>query len=234
MIDVDAIFRDRIPNEKKLLAHGFVRENGGMTKRVPICGGTMTLRIDLPDGSLPYWHVFETDTGEEYVLPRVAAASGNFVGAVRDACETELKTVAQTCFDGTFPRAPQTARMLSRVRDALSVLPSFPFDDSDAAVLRHGSDGKWFAIIMTVSRRKIGLDGTENIEVINLKDDPRTVDAHVTADGFHRAYHMNKTHWYTVRLDDTVDDETLFACIRRSYELTSPKGRRKNTVSEVK
>ena len=37
------------------------------------------------------------------------------------------------------------------------------------------------------------------------------------------AYHMNKEHWNTVRLDGDVPEEELRAMLDHSWELTKPK-----------
>ena len=54
--------------------------------------------------------------------------------------------------------------------DTYSTSPDYPFDgDLETAVLRHGYNRKWYAIVMKVSRRKFGLDSDEVIDVVNLK-----------------------------------------------------------------
>ena len=43
--------------------------------------------------------------------------------------------------------------------------PDYPFDeDSETAVLRHGENRKWYALVMRVSRRKFGFDTDEVID----------------------------------------------------------------------
>ena len=46
----------------------------------------------------------------------------------------------------------------------------YPFEeDFETAVLRHGGNRKWYALVMQVSRRKFGFDCDEVIDVVNLK-----------------------------------------------------------------
>ena len=71
-------------------------------------------------------------------------------------------------------------------------------------------NGKWFAVIMHVSRSRLGLPGPGSVEVINLKDTPQEVKKRLETDGFLRADHMDRTNWYTVCLDDT-DKQKLCA-----------------------
>jgi predicted DNA-binding protein (MmcQ/YjbR family) len=39
--------------------------------------------------------------------------------------------------------------------------------------------------------------------------------------GFLPAYHMNKEHWLTVLLDNTVPEKEIYELIDDSYELTT-------------
>lgn len=95
-------------------------------------------------------------------------------------------------------------------------------------VFRHPANKKWFALAMTITRDKLGLEGEGFIDAVNLKCDPLLVNAMRQEPGFFPAYHMNKTHWITVALDGSADDEKLRFVLERSFDLTKPKmGRRK-------
>ena len=77
---------------------------------------------------------------------------------------------------------------------------------------RHNDTKKWFAMIMDLPESRLGLDGQEIIDVINLKCDPILI-------GSLRL---------TVALDERVPDEQLRMLVDMSYELTRKKFRRKN------
>ena len=52
----------------------------------------------------------------------------------------------------------------------LGTEPDYPFDeDFERAVLRHKGSRKWFAVVMRVSRRKLGLESDEAVDIVNLK-----------------------------------------------------------------
>ena len=94
------------------------------------------------------------------------------------------------------------------------------------AVLR-GSGGKWYAAVMDVPRSKLGLQGEEKVDILNVKCDPVLVGALRLQPGFLPAYHMNKNSWISILLDGTVSDEEIKTLIDISYALTMPKrGRR--------
>lgn len=97
------------------------------------------------------------------------------------------------------------------------------------AVFRHKNNQKWFAVIMAVPKSKIGLHSDERIDIINVKCDPIMIGSLLNEDGFFPAYHMNKSYWITISLDESVDDEKIKWLIDLSYELTSSgKKRLKN------
>lgn len=58
---------------------------------------------------------------------------------------------------------------------------------------------------------------------VNLKCEPNCADflRHIY-DGITPAYHMNKEHWNTIRLDSDVPIDGLYAMIEYSYRLTMP------------
>ena len=74
---------------------------------------------------------------------------------------------------------------------------------------------------MSVPKNKIGLSGNESIDIVNVKCDPIMIGSLLTSDGFFPAYHMNKTNWITIALDDSVPDDTIKMLLQISFELTS-------------
>ncbi|MDM0065239.1 MmcQ/YjbR family DNA-binding protein [Variovorax sp. J31P207] len=89
------------------------------------------------------------------------------------------------------------------------------------AVFRQKDSGKWYALFMTVQRKKLGLAGEGNVDVVNVKSRPEMVGSLRMKDGILPAYHMNKEHWLSVLLDATVPEELVLELISDSFELTS-------------
>ncbi len=102
--------------------------------------------------------------------------------------------------------------------------------DPGCCVFRHQSNGKWFAIIMDIPREKLGIPGGGNIDIVNFKCDPRLIGSFRGDKGIFPAYHMNKTHWLTVALDNTVEEDKMLFLLDVSYDLT----RGKNESNKVK
>ena len=97
----------------------------------------------------------------------------------------------------------------------------------DSAVLRHRSNNKWYAAVLDVQRCKLGLQGDEVVDIIDVKCDPMLIGSLIQKDGYFRAYHMNKEKWLTIILDGTVPEKEIFGLIDLSYELTEVKKKEK-------
>ena len=69
--------------------------------------------------------------------------------------------------------------------------------DPDSAVLRH-KNGKWYAIIMVVEKKILGLEEDGNIDILDVKCDPDLVGMIIQTYGFLPGYHMNKQHWLSL------------------------------------
>ena len=83
------------------------------------------------------------------------------------------------------------------------------------AVFRHAHNRKWFAIIMNVSGSLFGVE--DNVDVMNVKLPPEWVAQLSGQVGFAPAYHMNKKHWLTVCLDNTLLEMQLIELLSESF-----------------
>ena len=73
-----------------------------------------------------------------------------------------------------------------------ATLPDYPWADTPrAAVFRHTDNQKWFALLMEVPRDKLGLPGTEMLDIVNFKCDPILISSLRGETGIFPAYHMN-------------------------------------------
>ena len=114
------------------------------------------------------------------------------------------------------------------IQNHYATLPDYPWADTPrTAVFRHANNRKWFALMMEVPRDKLGLAGTEKLDIVNFKCDPILISSLRGETGIFPAYHMNKASWITASLDGSVSAETIELLLDVSYELTKPKPRRK-------
>ena len=107
--------------------------------------------------------------------------------------------------------------------DHYSTEPDYPWPGApNHAVFRHGGNRKWFALVLDVPRNKLGLPGTQMIDVVNLKCDPVLIASLRGAPGLLPAYHMNKENWITAVLDGSAPDAQIRTLLAMSYDMTAP------------
>ena len=110
------------------------------------------------------------------------------------------------------------------IKDTYDITYDLPFEeDFDTWVYRHPENRKWFGILMTVSKRKLGLDSDELIDLVNVKCAQEIIDDMWKLEGVYPAYHMNKRHWLTLCLDGSCPDDTIKWLVKISYDLTKAK-----------
>ena len=97
-------------------------------------------------------------------------------------------------------------------------------------VFRHSNNRKWFAVVMDVPKNKLGLEGADALDVVNLKCDPILIVSLRGAPGLFPAYHMSKENWITAALDGSASDETLKTLLDMSHQATAPKVRGKRNT----
>lgn len=93
--------------------------------------------------------------------------------------------------------------------------PKFP----NNAIWRRKDSGKWYAALLVVSKKKLGIDSDDIAEIINLRMDPEMLIFLVDNKKYYPGYHMNKRHWCTIILDGSVPLEEIYARIDESFVL---------------
>lgn len=120
------------------------------------------------------------------------------------------------------------------IAEAYSTAPDFPWESTpDAAVYRHENNRKWFALVMTIPKARLGIRSDGMIDIVNLKCDPLLVGSLRSEPGVFPAYHMNKDKWISVALDGSADDEQIKMLLDMSFELTAVtiQRKQKNNIS---
>lgn len=121
----------------------------------------------------------------------------------------------------------------SYIVDKYSIEPEYPWVKMPTfAVFRHSNNKKWFAVVMTITKDKLGFDSMENIDVVNLKCDQLLMGSVLNEQGIFPAYHMSKTHWISVALDGSAQEDKVKWLLDLSYDLTNKKIKKKK--EEVK
>lgn len=101
--------------------------------------------------------------------------------------------------------------------------PKFP----SYAVLRNANSSKWYAVVMTVEKKKLGLKGETRCEILDVKCDPIMIGSLLDGCEYLPGYHMNKANWVSVRLDGNLPREEVFNLIDLSYEMSQKNSKKK-------
>lgn len=97
----------------------------------------------------------------------------------------------------------------------------------DNAILRRKDTQKWYAAFLKVPKTKLGLDGSEIVEILDLRALPEEIEQIVDGKRFFGGYHMNKKHWYTICLNGSVPICEILNRIDASYQLAKKEIKRK-------
>lgn len=218
---VEKIFRKYKPNYAKLVKYGFTQEGDAYSYACDIVDNQFRLKIKIC-GSDIETEVIDLSTDEEYTLFLSDNAVGSFVGSVRNAYENALTDIAEKCFDKCVFKSEYTQAIIEYVNNTYGDELEFlweKFDDN--AIWRRRDNRKWYGVLLTVNKRKLGLDVDEKVEIIDLRTNTDNIDNIVDDVKIFRGYHMNKKHWITICLDGSVSVEEIEKLIDISYELAN-------------
>lgn len=217
------VFQYKKMNEEKMRAFGFIELKASYEITLPLLH-TLSICVTITKQGEVDYKVVDDFAKEEYVLVKVASATGEFVQEVREACKSILQEIAEQCFDLEVYRFQQAQRMVSYIQETYAISPEFPWGSyPDSAVFRHPHNQKWFALIMPLDAQKINPSYSGMVEIMDLKATPETVQELLTQTGYEKGYHMNKKYWYTIILDGTLEDEEIIGRISDSFTLTYGK-----------
>ena len=131
-----------------------------------------------------------------------------------------MEKIKKKCFEDEIFKANYTKEVINYIKNKYGDELEFLWEKSpNNAVIRRKSSNKWYAVILTISKRKLNLDSDELIEIINLHNSPEEIEKIIGNKKYFPAYHMNKKHWCTICLDGTVELKEIYKLIDVSHEL---------------
>lgn len=203
-------------SEQKLLQYGCSKE--GMTYRC-------IRKLKAPDfyavityeGQELHAEVYDAQLREPYTPFHVPGANGSFVSSIREEVEELLEDMVQQCIDGN----PYRTRILDYVAERYQSYPQFPWKSAPEHGTLKTAKGKWYGVIMHIPYRSLGIDVDGMTDVCNLKNCPEFIQELIDYKCFYPAYHMNKTYWFTILLDQKLSWKQLQKLIDESYRLVS-------------
>lgn len=202
---------------KKLEAYGFFKDGDVYVYEKDLEDRDFKSLIRIGKDGKISGKVIEKELDEEYLAIRYDRQNGAYVSKIREEYIAILEDIRKKCFEDDPFIYPQAMRVAAYIRKEYAGKPEYLWDKYPGyGVFRNGKNGKWFAIIMNVSGKKLDLDD-EEYEIIDVKADERTIASLVNEKGFFPGYHMNKGSWLSILLNDTLADEVIFSLIDASH-----------------
>ncbi len=168
--------------------------------------------------------LIEVEFGEKYGLHLVSGATGGFVSAVRKAYVEVLKNVSENCFALDVFKGSQVKKIIAHIEKKYGDSCEHLWAKSpENAIFRRQDNRKWYAVLITLSKRKLGIDSDELVNVMNLRIKPPELSKIVDGKKFFPAFHMNKSRWITIILDGSVNLKTIYKFIENSRVLALRK-----------
>ena len=217
---IKRIFQYKSVNLEKLTAYGFSKKSDIYSYHAVLPDSGFDITVNVTAQGEVTASVMDTALNEPYTLHLVDGAVGSFVGGVKLEYEQILTEIADQCFEPEIFQSRQAKEVIAYVKEKYGDELEYLWKKSpNNAIVRRKDKRKWYAAILTVSRRKLGFDSDEIAEVLDLRMKPEEVEKSVDGQKFLPGYHMNKKHWITICLDGTVSLEEICALIDESYKL---------------
>ncbi len=216
----ESIFKNKIPDFEKLRSVGFIERNGKYVYSCKIVDAQFNLSVLIDKDGTVKTRLNDTETNEEYVLHLLYDTTGPFIGRVRSEFCAVLQTIADKGFRTKTFSAPYTLAVMDYVQKTYGSTFEFLWEKfPQNAAVRRQDNKKWFAVILCVAKNKIGLSGTDPVEIIDLRAEKTDVPSIVDGQKYFAGYHMNKKSWITICLDGSVPINEIFQRLDASYIL---------------
>ena len=219
MREINNFIKDKKIDFKKLEEFGFKLINKSYCYHTSLLKNQfkMSVKINL-DNSI-FTEIIDTETNEPYILYLIEKRSGYSEKVYKEYSDI-LEKIKKKCFEDEIFKANYTKEVINYIKNKYGDELEFLWEKSPKnAVIRRKSSNKWYAVILTVSKRKLNLDCDEIIEVINLHNIAEEIEKLIDNKKYFPAYHMNKKYWCTICLDGTVEVKEIYKLIDISYEL---------------
>lgn len=206
-------------NYKKIIDYGFKKINDNYIYKKYISDNKFYVEVIYRNNSL-ISKVVEVDGNYEYILVDINSVNGDFVSKIKIEYESIIDDIINNCFDDDIFKQKQTKKVINYINKKYNTKLEFLWNDYPDCAIARNPNSKWYLLIMTISKRKLGLDSDDIIEIIDIKHPIDRIDNIVDNVNIFKGYHMNKKHWITIILDNKIEDKLLFKLIDTSYILT--------------
>ena len=219
-MDYSYIFRSAKIKKDSLETAGFVKTDGTTyTMKSTVSNATFnaSITLSLSKQTLTV-QLFDSATGERYALFDMPNAHGAFIAALREEVQQIIDDIKSKCFETNDLKDDYIAW----IKNQFGAVPDYPWpDDAPYSFVFRCPNEKWFALVMKIKYRQLGLTGDEAVWVVNMKAEQDTIPTLIDRKSIFPAWHMTQKHWITILLTAATDFEKLCELTQKSYELVN-------------
>lgn len=218
-MDYSYIFRAAKLKKDSLEKVGFTTSDGNSYEMRPLVSNgsfNAVISLVLSEQTLTV-QLFDSATKEKYVLFDMPS-HGAFVASLHEEVQKIIDDIKAKCFETHDLKDDYIAWIKSKY----GVKPDYPWpDDAPYSFVFRCPNEKWFALVMKIKYRQLGLRGEEEVWVVNMKADQESIPNLVDRKSIFPAWHMNKKHWITILLTAVTDFDKLCELTEKSYEMVN-------------
>ena len=220
MREIKDFIKNKKINFKKLKEFGFELIDNSYYYHTSLLKNQFKMSVKISLDNSIFTEIIDTETNEPYVLHLLEIKRSGYSEKIYKTYSEILEKIKKVCFEDEIFKANYTKEIVAYVKNKYGDELEFLWEKSPKnAVVRRKSSNKWYAVILTIPKRKIGLESDEVIEVINLHNIQKEIEKLIDYKRYFPAYHMNKKHWCTICLDGTIELKEIYKKIDISYEL---------------
>lgn len=215
--------KNREINFDKLLEYGFINQNDQYVFRTKICNEQFEMIVCFLEEKNTS-KLIDIANEEEYILIDIQDSTGEFVVKVREEYENKLQDIIGKCTNSNIFKSKQAKEIIRYVKEKYNDELEFlwkKFDEN--AIWRNKKNNKWYGALLKVIGNKIGINSDEIIEIIDLRYQKENIEDLIDNNKVFPGYHMNKSNWITLKLDDSMETKEILNLLDNSYKLSLEK-----------
>lgn len=222
MRNIQDLFKNRTILPEKLLQYGFLYQKDSYTLTKTILNGDFAVYITIGQNSIS--KIIDVSSNEEYVLVDVLDAVGEFVGKIRQAYNAIISEIIDLCTIKNTFFSGQMVEICNYIYNKYGNKQEYLWEKfDDCCIIRNKANKKWYCVFMQVKPKVLGLMGEEKVSVLDLKYQKGQTDKVIDNVCILKGYHMNKSSWITIVLDNGMETNKIIKLVDNSYNLSLQK-----------
>lgn len=220
MRNLEDKLKNRKINYKELVKYGFKKEKDRYIYKTRIKDNQFEIIIVISEKE-KYSKLIDLENQEEFVLVDIESSNGQFVGQLRQDYDKVIEDVIINCTNKEAFKSNQSKKVIQYIEQKYGDKLEFLWEKFDNnAIWRNKQNEKWYGVILNISEEKLGIKSDKVVEVIDLRYQKEKIETIIDNEKIFHGYHMNKKSWITIKLDGSVDENTIFELIDNSYKLS--------------